>query len=81
MTVSTCSLTDAEDSNDEDDLLILVHEDEVQVVGAIMMQLSLKQGIMQFGGKAREGAMKEPFSPRDPRTLTKEERIRALLLL
>jgi hypothetical protein len=58
----------------------------VAVLGVIMAQMSLKEGLRQFGDRAEAGAAKEmkqlhdmeTFFPRDPRTLTREERIRAL---
>jgi hypothetical protein len=51
-----------------------------------MMQMSLKQGLKKWGKRAEEGAMKEmhqlndlkAFFPRDPKTLTREQRVRAL---
>ena len=55
--------------------------------GMIMMQVSLKQGYKLFGEeRASEGALKEVkqlhdlnvFFPRDPKSLSREERIKAL---
>ena len=50
------------------------------------MQMSLKQGLKVFGKKGEAGAMKEmqqlhdmeTFFPRDPKSMTREERIKAL---
>ena len=61
-------------------------EDDV-VFGMILMQMSLKQGIKHFGKEnAEKSIMKEYqmlhdlncFIPRDPKTLTREERVKAL---
>eukprot|EP00804_Cyclotella_cryptica_P002489 CCRYP_018085-RG/>CCRYP_018085-RG protein AED:0.29 eAED:0.29 QI:0/-1/0/1/-1/1/1/0/626 len=51
-----------------------------------MVQLSLREGLQRFGQRGKEGALKEmrqlhdmkTFFPRDPKTLTREERKRAL---
>jgi hypothetical protein len=71
-------------NNGED--TIFVKEDEVAYFGVLLMQMSLKQGLKVFGKKGEAGAMKEmqqlhdmeTFFPRDPKSLTREERIRAL---
>jgi hypothetical protein len=47
-----------------------------------MMQLSLKEGLKRFGQRGKQGALKEmrqlhdmrTFFPRDPKTVTREER-------
>jgi hypothetical protein len=51
-----------------------------------MAQLSLKEGLKRFGQRGKQGALKEmrqlhdmkTFFPRDPKTLTREERRKAL---
>ena len=71
-------------NNGED--TILVKEDEVAYFGILLMQMSLKQGLKVFRKKGEAGAMKEmqqlhdmeTLLPRDPESLTREERIRAL---
>ena len=70
----------------EGDTPIIVHNDETEVMGIIMMQLSLKQGLQEWGGRAEKSAIKEmqqmhdirAFFPRDPKSLTRQERQRAL---
>ncbi len=65
---------------------IPVYREELQVLGAIMVQLSLKEGLRRFGERGKQGALKEmrqlhdmrTFFPRDPKTLTPEERRKAL---
>ena len=65
---------------------ILLHDNETEVFAAIMTQVSLRKGIRLWGDKGREAAMKEmtqlhdmsAFFPRDPKSLTREERIKAL---
>jgi hypothetical protein len=70
-----------------DDAPIIIDESETEMFGMIMMQVSLKQGYKLFGEeRASEGALKEVkqlhdlnvFFPRDPKSLSKEERIKAL---
>ena len=70
-----------------DDAPIIIGEDESEMFGMIMMQVSLKQGYKLFGEeRASEGALKEVkqlhdlnvFFPRDPKSLSREERIKAL---
>ena len=59
---------------------------EELVFGAIMAQLSLKQGLKKWGQRGADSAMKEmrqmhdlqAFFPRDPKTMTKQQRIQAL---
>ena len=65
---------------------IPVLQSEIKVLAVIMTQLSLKEGLKRFGTRGKQGALKEmkqlhdmrTFFPRDPRTLTREERRRAL---
>eukprot|EP00984_Skeletonema_dohrnii_P016801 scaffold7524_cov79-Skeletonema_dohrnii-CCMP3373.AAC.1 len=64
-------------------------EDDLPIMGMIFAQFSLKKGIREFGEKAEQGAMKEmkqmhdmdAFIPRHFKSLTKEERMRALSTL
>ena len=74
------------DPTKEVDMSSLEIED-AEVFGVILAQLSLKQGIKEFGQeKADESIMKEfqmlhdqkCWVPRDPSTLTRDERIQAL---
>ena len=59
---------------------------EELVFGAIMAQLSLKQGLKKWGQRGADSVMKEmrqmhdlqAFFPRDPKTMTKQQRIQAL---
>ena len=59
---------------------IIIKEDEALVFGAIMLQLSLKQGLREWGDRAEKSATKEmkqlhdmsSFFPRYAKTLTKE---------
>ena len=72
----------------EDDLdkPLEIFGDEAEVLGIIMSQMSLKEGLRLFGERAEAGATKEmkqlhdmkTFFPRDPKSLTREERIKAL---
>ena len=72
-----------------DDEHIILEDDEAPVFGAIMLQLSLKQGLREWGDRAEKSATKEmkqlhdmsSFFPRDAKTLTREERIKALRTL
>ena len=65
---------------------ISLEEGEETVLHYIMMQLSLKQGVKKWGERVEAGPMKEmtqlhgleAFFPRDPKTLTREQRIKAL---
>ena len=65
---------------------ILMHEDELGVLGTFMTQLSLKEGLRMFGERGRMGAYKEMkqlhdrhnFFSRDTRTLSHEEWKKAL---
>ncbi len=65
---------------------IPVYSNEVKVLGVIMTQLSLKEGLKRFGEEGKQGALKEmrqlhnmgTFIPRDPRTITPDERKKAL---
>eukprot|EP00804_Cyclotella_cryptica_P030821 CCRYP_015076-RE/>CCRYP_015076-RE protein AED:0.49 eAED:0.25 QI:0/-1/0/1/-1/1/1/0/834 len=65
---------------------IPVYKDELQVLGVIMVQLSLKEGLKRFGKRGKQGALKEmrqlhdmrTFFPGDPKTLTREEQRKAL---
>lgn len=65
---------------------IVVNQDETLVVGAIMQQVTLKQGLKLWDDKAKASAMKEmqhahdlsTFIPSHAKTLTKQERKRAL---
>ncbi len=38
---------------------IIVHEDKVEAVGAIMTQLSLKKGLQEWGERAEKSAVKK----------------------
>lgn len=66
-----------------------VFEDELGVLGVIMTQLSLKEGLKRFEAREKQGVLREMkplmtficFFPRDPRPLTREERHKTLLLL
>ena len=68
---------------------IVIREDEAEVFGIILAQLSLKQGLREWGDKAEVSAGKEmqqlhdmsSFFPRDAKSLTREERISALRTL
>ena len=68
---------------------IVLKEGEEQIFAIIMMQVSLKQGIKLWGDRAKESAIGEmtqlhnisAFFPRDPKSLTREERIKALYSL
>ena len=68
---------------------IPVQRDELGVLGVIMMQLSLKEGLKRFGKRGKIAAIKEmqqlhdmhTFFLHDPKTLTKEERRKALTSL
>ena len=63
-----------------------INEDEVDVLGTIMAQMSLKEGLRQFGDRTEAAATKEmkqlhdmdTFFPQDPKSLTREERIQTL---
>ena len=65
---------------------IPVHKDELGVLRTIMTQMSLNEGFRWFDERGRVGAYKElkqlhdmhSFFPRNPRTLSSEERKRAL---
>ncbi len=65
---------------------ILLHDDEHEAFAIIMTQLSLKQGLKVFGERGEAAALKEvtqlhdmsAFFPRDPKSLTREERVKAL---
>ena len=65
---------------------IMLAEDEIRVFGSIMMQFSLKEGLRRFGEQGEMSAIKEmkqlhdlhAFYPRDPDSLTREERVTAL---
>jgi hypothetical protein len=67
---------------------LLVHEDELGVLGFITTTLNLRDGLRIFGDRGRIGAYKEmkqlfdmhTFFPRDKRTLSREEKKRAQLL-
>lgn len=79
----------ARTSTDNDDGPIIVHDDEAPLFGVLLAQMSLRQGLRQFGKRAEKGAMKETqqlhdmetFFPRHAGSLTKEERVRALASL
>lgn len=68
---------------------LIVRDDEMGYLGVVMLQMSLKEGLKFWGGKGEMSAMKEmtqlhdmdTFIPRDPKTLTKEERTKALSTL
>lgn len=59
---------------------------EAAIFGCIMLQLSLKQGLKRWGKKGADSALKEmtqmhdmnAFFTRDVKTLTREQRVRAL---
>jgi len=65
---------------------ILLHEDEHEAFAIIMTQLSLRQGLKVFGERGEAAALKEVmqlhdmscFFQRDPKSLTREERVKAL---
>ena len=65
---------------------IPVPQGEIKVLGAIMTQLSLRERLKRFGERGKQGVLKEmkqlhdmcTFIPRDPKTLTLEERSKAL---
>lgn len=67
-------------------LPIPVYEDEMKVLGVIMTQLSLREGLKRFGERGKQGALKEmrqlhdmhTFFPRAPKSLTREEKRNAL---
>lgn len=69
-----------------DESPIELNEGEEAIFGSIMMQLSLKAGLKKWGKKGEESAMKEmtqmhdmqAFFPRDPKTMTQEQRKNAL---
>ena len=71
---------------EEEEAPILVHESETEVFGAIMTQLSLKQGLKTWGKRVGESATKEmqqmynmdAFFPRDVKSLLREEKRKAL---
>jgi hypothetical protein len=73
-------------SNLKQEDTLTIQEDELAYLGVIMTQMSLKQGLKVFGERGEASAFKEmkqlhdmdTFFPRDPRTLTREERVRAL---
>jgi len=74
---------DAEDKVDPIELA----EDEVELFGFLMMQVSLRKGMELFGEeRTKRGAYKEVkqlhdlnvFFPRDPKTLTRRERVMTL---
>ncbi|KAL7503775.1 hypothetical protein ACHAXN_001516 [Cyclotella atomus] len=80
--LSAASLLTANNGEDT----IFMRDNETAYFGVLLMQMSLKQGLKVFGKKGEAGAMKEmqqlhdmeTFSPWDPKSLTREERIRAL---
>ena len=65
---------------------ILLHDEEHEAFAISMTQLSLKQGLKVFGERGKAAALKEVtqlrgmscFFPRDPTSLTREERVKAL---
>jgi hypothetical protein len=65
---------------------IPVYHEEIKVLAVIMTQLSLREGLKQFGERGKQGALKEmkqlhdmhTFFPRDPKKLTREEKRKAL---
>ena len=65
---------------------LIAQEDELGYLGVVMLQMSLKEGLKILGEKGEKSALKEmtqlhdmdTFTPRDPRTLTREERVKAL---
>ena len=65
---------------------IPVYQNEIKILGTIMTQLSLREGLKRFGDRGKQGALKEmeqlhdmrTFFPRDPKTLTLEEKRKAL---
>jgi len=65
---------------------ILLHDDEHGAFAIIVTQLSLRQGLKVFGERGEAAALKEvtqlhdmsAFFPRDPKSLTREERVKAL---
>jgi hypothetical protein len=72
--------------NDDLDKPFEIQHDEVEVLGIIMAQMSLKEGLRLFGERAENGATKEmkqlhdmkTFFPRDARSLSRDERVKAL---
>jgi hypothetical protein len=83
-------IAEAEASNEGIDFIdkdpIELYDGEEAIFGSIMMQLSLKAGLKKWGKKGEESAMKEmtqlhdmqAFFPRDPNTMTQEQRKKAL---
>jgi hypothetical protein len=71
------------------EMTLLVREDEIPYLGVVLLQMSLKQGLRVWGEKGEKSAMKEmkqlhdmdTFIPRDPKSLTREERAKALASL
>lgn len=65
---------------------IELHDSEETIFRCIMLQLSLKQGLKRWGNCREENTIKKmtqmhdmhAFFPRDVKTLTREQRIKAL---
>jgi hypothetical protein len=65
---------------------IPVYQEEIKVLAVIMTQLTLREELRRSGVRGKQGALTEmkqlhdmrTFFPRDPKTLTREERRKAL---
>ena len=68
------------------EMSIAVHDDKMHALGAIMMQMSLKEVLKQFGKSAEQGALNEmkqlhdmnEFFPHDPKIPQQREISKAL---
>ena len=71
---------------DEEVKPIELREGEEPIMGHIMAQYSLQVGLKKFGQRAEDSALKEmtqlhdmdTFFPQDAKTLTREQRVKAL---
>ena len=71
---------------DEEVEPIELHEGKQPIMGHILAQYSLKLGLKKFGKRAEDSTLKEmtqlhdmdTFFPRDAKTLTREQRVKAL---
>ena len=67
----------------------MLYPNEVTLFGHIMLQFNLKEGLRRFGQRGEDSAIKEMkqlhdmhvFFPRDPNSLTRDERKKALTSL
>ena len=65
---------------------IELFEGEEKLFGCLLIQLSLKEGLRRWGQRGADSAIKEmkqmhdlqAFFPRDPKTMTREQRVKAL---